>query len=1045
MGTVLHLHDPFDPTKRRVHRLSRSVTVRRLVSRRKELRAHTVLRTIGRRKVREFRRPTVCLLNGKPLLRRHWKRTVIGASDVVTFYAAPLGGGGGGKNPLGVILALAVAVAVPYLGPMLGGVIAGAMGLAATTTLTTAIGGAIVGLTLGLVSYGIMSLFAPPPPASANWQSGYGGTPQSSPTYSNAYTLGAAGNTARLGQPVPELFGRHRVFPDFVAAPYVRYVADEQFLHFTLGLSVGSVEIEEERIGDTPISSFDEIVTEQVEPGDVGDPEIADPRWLVCRDIAESELADAAAGSPYAGPFITNVAGTEVAVLEVDFVAARGLYKYTNTGALDTKSIDITVEGRLVDDDDAPVGDGSWDTLESFTLSGAQQSARRVTRTYDGLTPGRWEVRVKRTDTKDTATSAAHTVSWTGLRGQLTTERRFADITVVNVRMKATGDLNGQSSRQYNAIATRKLPTWDAEEEEMGTALAATRSPCDAFAYIGRASNAARLADSQIDLAGLYASKEEFAEAGWTFDFVFDQTVTLSEALGRVARAVLAERVVQGSKLCLVRDVASAAPVMMFSPRNIKRGSVEIEYKTVDSESSDSLALTTMDPRSWRPAEKIFAFDDSPQERTTALQAHGVTGNAQRDAIGWWRLRENKYRRRTVRWRTEMEGLCVQYGDPIRFSHDVPRWGQTAEILAFDEDERIATLSEPLDWTTGAEGATHYVALRHADGTMAGPFEAAEVEGEPNQVEIGEGDLPEILTGGDRERTFIQFGPGEEYARKLKAIGITPKGDAEAEILAIDDDPRMYADLPEDDEPDVGAPTEDLEVHISSNTNNVNLRSVANAGGFTGNPVQAVTIIIDEGVSIGSTSSAVAAVMRGSWPGGLKPTLINLGTISGAHGASPGAAGGTALDCQSGPITVDNTGALMRGGGGAGGAGGAGGTGGSTYFEFPVGEFFGGATALGGGSGSPGETLSFGGYTGTGGAGGAPGANGTSGGYGESGTSGATGATGGTGSTDSPFNPIVSGGSPGSPGGAGGAAGYAVQGNANITWVGTGTRIGPVA
>ena len=938
MGVLVHLHDPFDPLKREVHRLDRPVTVRRLVSRRRELRAHTTVVTLKGRRVREFRRPTVCLLNGKPLLRRHWKRAVVGPNDLVTFYAAPLGGGG--SQVLPIILSLAIMIAVPYLAPAVGGLIASAVGLAATTTLTTAIGGAIVGLALGAVAYGIMSLFAPPAPAAQNWQAGYGGTPQTSPTY----TLQGAGTQARLGQPVPELFGRHKITPDWVSTPYSRFVDHEQYLHFSLGLSVGEVEIEEQRIGDTPISSYEEIVTEQVGPGGLGDPEIADPRWLVCRDIAEVELKGAADSSPWAGPFVTNVSASRIGTIELDLVCNRGLYKYNSSGtSFSTKSVTVEIEGRPVDDDGAPLGDGSWTLFEAVTISGATQQARRVTKTYE-VVEGRWEVRCRRTDTEDTAATAGHAVAWVGLRGRLTTERRFAGMTIVNVRMKATGDLNGTSARQYNCIATRKLPTWDPETETMGTALVATRSPCDAYAHIARSANGGRFADSRIDLGGIYAGKDEFAEKGWTFDFVFDQTVTLGEALSRVARAVQAQCVVQGGKLCLVRDLPGGSPVMMFGPRNIRRGSLEIEYAMISSDTSDSLAVTYMDARSWRPVDRIYAFDDSPQENTTSIQLHGVTTRAHAADLAWWYLRQNRYRRRTYRFTTFQEGLCLQYGDPISFSHDLARYGQTEEVVAWDEEARLLTLAAPVEWT---EGATHYVAVRTATGTMAGPFEVERVEDLNGVVapqyllvtgEALPAGFPEILTGGDRERTFVQFGPGEEYAKRLKVIGVTPKGEDEVEIRAVVDDARMNEPTPADEEGDIGAPQTPIEIHVAAPVLKLNLRSLANANGFTGLSTQPVTVFVDPGAYAWSDDPAVGAIVRGSWPIGYRPRLVmgggfgygaggrgggyTNGSVGGA--ALTGQSGGAALDARSGGLDYAELGDALKGGGGGGGGGGNG-------------------------------------------------------------------------------------------------------------------------
>ena len=72
MGVVLHLHNPFEWRDRAVHQVRRPMTIRRFVSRRRELRQHTVVCRSGGRLVRDFYEPTVCFHNGRPVLRRNW-------------------------------------------------------------------------------------------------------------------------------------------------------------------------------------------------------------------------------------------------------------------------------------------------------------------------------------------------------------------------------------------------------------------------------------------------------------------------------------------------------------------------------------------------------------------------------------------------------------------------------------------------------------------------------------------------------------------------------------------------------------------------------------------------------------------------------------------------------------------------------------------------------------------------------------------------------------------------------------------------------------
>lgn len=1044
MAVLIHIHDPFDPTKRAVHRLERPTTVRRLVAKHKALRRHTtVFRPggfYGRRLVREFRTPTLCLLNGKGLSRAAWKKTTVGAGDVVTFYAAPLGGGGGGggSNPLailGAVALIALTVAAPYLaGPAFLRLAAGTFAFSAATVGITLAGSAII--------YGLMALFAPPA-AQPQQQIGMGTDTQTSPTYS----LSIQGNTARLEQPIPELIGRHRIFPDFVGQPYIQYVDNEQYIHMGLAIGIGEYEIEDGslKIGETPIASFEEIDYAVIEPGGAHDVDIWDPRWVVSQDIATIRLPGDTDDppSPWKGPFIANPPETTIDRIEVDFIFPRGLF---GTGAgppFYDQSAVVDIEAQEIDADGTAIG--AWTALETaLTFVDLEFAALRSTHGYDAPSPGRWQVRVRRTDTDIGASTSAgaNEIDWAGLRGRLMIDRTFEGMTTLDVVMKATGDLNSATSRKVNLIATRKLPTWDDGAGAMTTALAATRNPCDAMAYIALGANGGRLAESEVDLAGIYENRDFFDEQDppWTFDFVFDQSLAVSEALARVARAVVAERVVQGQKLRLVRDVEAVAPVAMFGPRNIRQGTVELNYAMVDQTTADALICTYIDPVAWKPKDATIAFDDSPQEKPSRITLHGITNRTQARTVGWWLARGNRYRRRVVKWSTEMEGLAVLFGDAISFSHDVPRWGQSMEVLEWDDATSTMTLSDQPDFSAGG---THYIAIRDSTGMLTGPFEATAVDDEAYQIVVGDGDLPEIYTGGDRERTFVQFGPGEAYARRLKVKTVSPRSEEEAEIVAFDDDSRMYDPIPDDDVDDGIVEYEDIEVHVDADTSDLNLRTLANAAGYVGVAGQAVTVTIDAGIEVHATVPTAAAVRRGSWPAdyaGL--TLVNLGTISGAGGAggatnAAGQAGGTALDASTGAIAVDNTdGTIQAGGGGGGGGGLVGATVDGVFFPVGGGSGGGGQGHAGGSAGSAAQI----------GTNILPGTDGTAG------TDSAPG-TGGAGASvvddDSSTRTAPSGGGGGEWGEAGmsngGAAGKAVAGNANVTWSGTGAIVGTIA
>ncbi len=991
------------------------------------------------------------MFNGKPLLRSQWSKVVVGPGDVVAFHTSLRGGNNTGKMIASIVIAIAIAVAAPYLAGILGPMLGVAMTTAAgAMTLGGSLITAGVGIALSVGAAGLMSLFAGPAPAAASYgasPSMGAGSAQASPTFS----IGAQGNSARLEQAIPELMGRHIVYPDFAMLPYSRFVDNEQYLHSLMVVSRGSVETEQARIGDTPVESFEEIVWEQREPGEAGDPDICDARWLPCRDLATVVLPDAGdvdAPSAWKGPFAANPSGTIVGTIEVDHITPGGLYKYNTSASFDALSVTVEIEVQEIDAAGEAVGDPeAWEALDPITITAGEQKEQRRTTTYELPFPGRWQVRERRTDTKDTGVNARHDIQWVGLRGRLTTERRFDGVTTIAARMKATGDLNNATSRQFNVIATRMLPTWDFETETMTEELVATRSLCDGYAHIART----WASDDKIDLAGVYAKKAEFAEAGWTFDFVWDQPMPTREALQRVARAAVGVSVEQGQKVCLVLDRASTAPTMMFTPRNMRKGTFKLSIKMVDSQTADGASGSYMDTRSWKPVTITEAYDDSPQQNVSKIGLEGITYRPQARAVLWHKLRENELRRCAASFGTEMDGLTLQFGSAVDVAHDMPDWGQHAGVTAWDEDSRTLTLTESMVFTPDVP---HFVAVRDNKGLVTGPFEAT-AGPDAKQIVVGEGELPEILTGGDRRRTFIQFGPADNIAERMKVIVVDPEDEKHCNIVACVDDEGMYAPLP-DDPTNPDGPFDPLDIHITEDTGAVNMRTLAAANGYTGNPVQAVTITVDEGVETGP-------IIRGTWPMDVKPTLVNLGTISGVHGA-PSMPGGAALTSSSGPLTVDNTGGILRGGGGGGGHGGGGGKGGDASFVYEISEGapirvtadggFGGAPGTGGdgggGSGTAGApgnlgaVISGGGFTATAGNGGGGGNGGDGGGYGQPGYPGTPGAPGAPGVTDGP-SPETGAGAAGGAAVPFGAAGKAVKGNANITWVGTGTRIGPIA
>lgn len=700
---------------------------------------------------------------------------VIGDGDIVTVIRWPMGGGGGGgggKNPLRTVLTIAVLVASIYLGPMA----AVAMGYTATGTAA-----AMATAAIAMVGSVLVNTVVPAPKPSIPSMSwgGSGAIPAASPTYS----LQAQGNQARLGQPIPVIYGRHLIYPDLACEPYQDYVNGEQFLYQLHVIGQGEYEIGQIRIEDTPISSFEEVQTEIVPPG--GKVTLFDPDVITAAEVAGQELVApnlvASGDDGFVGPFTANPVDTSAGALGIDVVMPRGLYYANDGGSLDSRTVQWRVDARPIDENGDPLAE--WSVLGNESRTAATNSAIRLSYRY-AVTPGRYEVRLKRLDNKDTAERAGHEIRWAALRAYLVGQPDFGAVTLLAVKMRATDNLSQRSSRMINVIATRKLPVWS--ETGGWSAPQPTRSIAWAFADACKAQYGGKLADIRIDLKALLALDAVWTVRGDSFDAVFDTSMTVWEALTRIARCGRAVPIQQGGIVRIIRDQPQTIPVAMFGPRNIVKGSFKIKYVMPGEDTADAVTVEYFSSRTWKPDEITAKLPDSQGDNPAKVNLFGCTVKDHAQREGLYIAANNRYRRRLVTFRTELEGMIPTYGDLVAITHDMPRWGQGGEVIGHQGD--VLALSEPLEW---AENGNHYIALRRRDGGLAGPFGVQAVPGDPTLVRVLDPLTVTPYVGGSEERTYFSFGPGQAWTQSARVLGIRPRG-GQVEISAVAEDPRVH-------------------------------------------------------------------------------------------------------------------------------------------------------------------------------------------------------------------------------------------------------------
>ena len=702
----------------------------------------------------DLSRPTICLVNGVAVLRKDWNN-MLEPDSVVSFVSLPLGGGGGSSNPLQVVMMVAVVVASVYTGGAVGAAYGAVWGGVAAAGVS--IGGGIL----------INTLVPTPKPA-------LNGMTSSAYTQSPTYSLQAQGNSARLGNPIPVIYGKHLIYPDFAAQPYYKYKNDEQYVYQLHCIGQGEYDIEQIRIEDTPIGSFEEITYQIIKPGEKNT--LFDEDVVTSNEVAGQELLKGTT----CGPFVLNPTESVINKIEIDVAFQRGCYYANDNGSMGNKTIQWQVEARLIDDEDKALG--GWFTLGSESLTSNNHNAMYRTYSYT-VAQGRYDVRATRLDDKDETARAGHEIRWGAAKGYIVSEKNYGNVTLLAVVMRATDNLSQRSSRMVNCIVTRKLRTWSPNGG--WSSPQPTRSIAWALADILKADYGARLTDNAIDLSALYQLNQIWSKRGDTFNAVFDSKLTVYEALSRTAKVGRAIAFIQGGIVRFVRDEPKIVPVALFGPRNIVKNSLSIQYIMPSEDTADSVCVEYFSERTWKTSEVTGTFEGSSSDKTATVELFGCTNKEQAHREAVYMAQANRYRRRIVTFTTELEGLVPSYGDLIAITHDMAKWGQGGEILA--QDGLKLTLSEPVSFT---EGQANYLALRKIDGSLSGPYVVTPTDYDTEVLLTDNPDI-EILTGTDKERTHFAFGTADKWRVLARVTGILPRS-TKVEITAVIEDSRVH-------------------------------------------------------------------------------------------------------------------------------------------------------------------------------------------------------------------------------------------------------------
>jgi len=622
---------------------------------------------------------------------------------------------------------------------------------------------------------------------------GKGSTPQNlsvnnSPEASPVYSIAPTKNQARLGQPIPAVYGDVVLVPDYAAQPMTEFVANEMYLHALLCLGHGEFDVHGAMIGESNVVNLPaDVFTYRIfSPADhrsafgvieaaTGVPE----NVVTCGEVGDQELIPNDAGPQWVGPFEMcrpGKVGTEAAL---DFSLPNGLFIMNpTTGQPSTRIVTIRIEFQQIDPANTPIG---APIVYDHTFTHATNTPQRHTLKWT-LPTGRYTCRVHRNYPASGNAQVADRVLWVGLKFRLTahTGRAYGNVTLAAVKIKASNGIASGSSNEVRFRVTRKL-------RALGTgALAATRNPVDALIDIVTADYGGRrpAGAAEFDMDAMQAAHGRWA-AHNGFNAVFDRTSTVWEAAALSVQTVAAAPLPVGSKISLANDTVKSYRMAMFTDNNIVAGSLAIEYEYARIGDPTAVRIEYRDPLTFSPA---YVTTPAGREDTENVTLFGCTDRTVAEQHATLLHNRRRLQRKSIVFETELEGLAVRHGDRIAVSHSLPRWGESLRVYAVRGS--VLVLDGIPDW--GTAGAAHTVILRDPAGiphTIAGVVQGAN----PNEVVLpGAPPFEPVPANADQEATLVAFVADAARVDDWIVTTMSPASDTRIRIGAVRYDPAIY-------------------------------------------------------------------------------------------------------------------------------------------------------------------------------------------------------------------------------------------------------------
>lgn len=558
-------------------------------------------------------------------------------------------------------------VAVAVLAYFTGGMAAGLYGAMGGTYVAASAGMVLSALQVGIFVAGsilINKVLGPKTPKV--------GTPEEA---KQVYSLRSQRNSARPYEPIPVLWGEMRVVPDLASQPYTWYQSEDQYLSTILLGGVNVHSAADLAIGDTPISSYQDV--EVYYNGFSGMPNQKIPLSSNMDSLAGGAIEDDET-------WVTRTSSPGAIQLAVDLEYV--MYLQGNKGLLWAHS-DITVQYRKV-------GTSEWRVLTGAVkrIGNNKAEPRRVT-WQQPVEEGQYEVRMKQKKvarTDKNGTDGFRQVTWVSLRSTQPDKTDYSAFGRIGIKIKATGQISGSLDTVRVTYRAKPMPVWNGtawvtattRENGLSNPGAIILQTLRGIWHKGKLQFGFGLSDDQIDIEGLKAFMLHCTANGYTYDKWITSSISLQEFCQEVALAGMGEfSWTDGSRPTAV-FVSSGQPVSaVVNMANMLKASFSVDYALSNAADGIEYQYVDRDKGFETVTLRVAAPGVTTMLNPARVTGEGVTTEAHAARMARYHLAQSLYQYKTINFGADIEHLDYRRLSVLSVSHDLTQWGFGGRVL----------------------------------------------------------------------------------------------------------------------------------------------------------------------------------------------------------------------------------------------------------------------------------------------------------------------------------------------------------------------------